>query len=193
LFLEGDHEASAAAARESLRLKSEVGDITGIAYCLEMLAFLAAVQDRCKRTAWLLGAADTLWGRTGKRLGGTAEMEGLHQQAASIARDRLGSSQYAKLFGDGAARELSVTIDLAGSDTDRLPVSRGSLTRREQEIAALVFEGLTNAQIARRLVVSSRTVDAHVASIYAKLGVSSRAQLAAHLGQRSGSADRTFS
>ena len=194
LFLEGDNEGSAAAARESLRLKNEVGDITGIAYCLEMLAFLAAAQARYKRTAWLLGAADTLWGRTGKRLGGTAEMEGFHQQAASAARDRLGTRQYEKLFGDGAARELSVAVDLAGSDTDRLPpVSRGSLTRREQEIAALVFEGLTNAQIARRLVVSSRTVDAHVASIYAKLGVSSRAQLAAWLGQRPGSADRTFS
>jgi predicted ATPase/DNA-binding CsgD family transcriptional regulator len=194
LFLQGDTEASSAAARESLGLKNEIGDITGIAYCLEMLAFVAAARQRFKRTAWLLGAADTLWGRTGKRLGGTAEMEGFHQHAESTARSGLGASQYEKLFGDGAARELSVIVDLAGSDTERLPpVSRSSLTKREQEIAALVWEGLTNAEIARRLVVSRRTVDTHVASIYAKLGVSSRVQLATWLGQRSDSGVRTFS
>ena len=69
-------------------------------------------------------------------------------------------------------------VDLATRDADRLPpASRGQLTRREQEVAALVGESLTNSQIARRLVISSRTVDAHIASIYAKLGISSRVQL----------------
>jgi non-specific serine/threonine protein kinase len=52
------------------------------------------------------------------------------------------------------------------------------LTRREREIAALVASGLTNRDIASRLVVSKRTVDAHVDHIYAKLGISSRIQLA---------------
>ena len=46
LFLRGEIAASAAPARESLLLKQEVGDLTGIAYCLEMLAMLAAVQQR---------------------------------------------------------------------------------------------------------------------------------------------------
>jgi DNA-binding NarL/FixJ family response regulator len=48
------------------------------------------------------------------------------------------------------------------------------LTPREIEVLRLVAEGLTNAAIAKRLVVSRRTVDWHLSSIYSKLGVSSR-------------------
>jgi DNA-binding CsgD family transcriptional regulator len=51
------------------------------------------------------------------------------------------------------------------------------LTRREREIASLVASGLPNREIADRLFISRRTVDAHVNHIYAKLGISSRVQL----------------
>ena len=47
------------------------------------------------------------------------------------------------------------------------------------QVAALVAEGLSNRAIAQRLVVSQRTVEGHVARILAKLGFSSRAQIAA--------------
>jgi predicted ATPase/DNA-binding CsgD family transcriptional regulator len=184
-YLQGDLKASAAAARESLLLKDEVGDITGIAYCLEMLAILAAAQRRHERAAWLLGAADALWERTGKRFGGTAALEGFHQQSERTARDGLGRKTYESLFREGAGRELSAIVDLATRDTGKLPPeSRGPLTKREREIAALVSQGLTNGQIAGRLVLSSRTVDSHVASIYTKLGISSRVQLVTWLGER---------
>ena len=53
----------------------------------------------------------------------------------------------------------------------------GELTSREREIAALVASGLSNRQIADRLFISRRTVDAHVNHIYAKLRISSRVQL----------------
>jgi DNA-binding NarL/FixJ family response regulator len=53
------------------------------------------------------------------------------------------------------------------------------LTVRERQVAALVVEGLTNREIAARLVVSKRTIDAHVEHILAKLGFSSRVQVAA--------------
>lgn len=52
------------------------------------------------------------------------------------------------------------------------------LTAREAEVLTALSEGLTNAEIARRLYLSSRTVDHHVSSILAKLGVSSRAEAA---------------
>ena len=48
------------------------------------------------------------------------------------------------------------------------------LTTREVEILRLVTSGLTNRQLAERLGVSTRTVDAHLRSIYAKLGIKSR-------------------
>jgi DNA-binding NarL/FixJ family response regulator len=55
------------------------------------------------------------------------------------------------------------------------------LTRREAEVAALIGEGRTNRQIAAQLVVSERTVDAHLRNMFAKLDVSSRAAVAAAL------------
>ena len=54
------------------------------------------------------------------------------------------------------------------------------LTRREDEVLLLLCEGLTNDEIAGRLVLSSRTVDHHVSAVLAKLGVGSRRAAAAH-------------
>ncbi|MEV6317106.1 helix-turn-helix transcriptional regulator [Streptomyces sp. NPDC051776] len=53
------------------------------------------------------------------------------------------------------------------------------LTRREHEVADLVADGLSNKQIATKLIISQRTVDAHVAHILSKLDFTSRAQIAA--------------
>jgi DNA-binding CsgD family transcriptional regulator len=50
----------------------------------------------------------------------------------------------------------------------------GALSPRELEVLKLVAEGLTNAQVAERLFVSPRMVNAHLNSIYHKLGVGSR-------------------
>ena len=68
-----------------------------------------------------------------------------------------------------------------GDDVVRSPVGRpdgAELTGRELEIAALVALGLPNRDIAARLFISRRTVDAHINHIFAKLGLSSRVQLA---------------
>jgi DNA-binding CsgD family transcriptional regulator len=59
-------------------------------------------------------------------------------------------------------------------ERDRTP-----LTAREQEVATLVADGLSNKAIARRLVISERTAQNHVQHIFVKLGLTNRAQLAA--------------
>jgi DNA-binding NarL/FixJ family response regulator len=64
-------------------------------------------------------------------------------------------------------------------DDDRL----STLTRREREVAELVAEGCTNAQIAARLHVGEGTVGKHVSSALGKLGVPSRAGIAALLAR----------
>jgi len=79
-----------------------------------------------------------------------------------------------------------VELGLAGSSgtaqTEPHPLE-GGLTERECEIAALVAEGLTNRQIADRLIIADRTAETHVQHILNKLGYSSRAQIAAWAAQ----------
>jgi DNA-binding CsgD family transcriptional regulator len=53
------------------------------------------------------------------------------------------------------------------------------LTPREREVAALVAEGCSNGEIARRLYISAKTASVHVSNILAKLGMTSRAEVAA--------------
>ena len=53
------------------------------------------------------------------------------------------------------------------------------LSPREREVAALLAEGLSNAELARRLYISPKTAAVHVSNILAKLGMSSRAEVAA--------------
>jgi non-specific serine/threonine protein kinase len=53
------------------------------------------------------------------------------------------------------------------------------LTSREREVAVLISRGLSNREIARALIVTPRTVDTHVVNIFTKLGLHSRAQVAA--------------
>ncbi|HEY0071820.1 MAG TPA: LuxR C-terminal-related transcriptional regulator [Chloroflexia bacterium] len=57
------------------------------------------------------------------------------------------------------------------ASSDRHP---DDLTRREIEVLRLIAEGLTDAQVAGRLVLSTRTVQAHLRSIYSKLNITSR-------------------
>ena len=54
----------------------------------------------------------------------------------------------------------------------------GALTRREREVAQLAARGHTARQIAEALFVGERTVEGHLASVYAKLGISSKVDLA---------------
>ncbi|WP_241962332.1 response regulator transcription factor [Rhodococcus opacus] len=74
--------------------------------------------------------------------------------------------------------------------------SASGLTRRERQVAGLVAEGLTNKAIAAQLVISQRTAQGHVEHILAKLGFTSRAQIAVWVvglaeAERRGSASRT--
>ncbi|MFI5556582.1 LuxR C-terminal-related transcriptional regulator [Streptomyces sp. NPDC051738] len=67
----------------------------------------------------------------------------------------------------------------AGPEAAAPPAAASPLTRREQQVAALVARGMTNRRIAAELVLSPRTVDGHVDHILTKLGFSGRAQIAA--------------
>jgi len=72
---------------------------------------------------------------------------------------------------------------LGGGPLDRVgggpPAGEGELTAREREVAILLADGLTNAELARRLYISPKTAAVHVSNILMKLGMSSRAEVAA--------------
>lgn len=80
------------------------------------------------------------------------------------------------------AGELRQDSDIRGARVDAMLERRrpapGDLTGRENEVARLVADGLTNREIALRLVVSRRTVDCHLDHIMRKLGCTSRVQVA---------------
>ena len=117
-----------------------------------------------------------------------------HAAALGAAREFLPEQQAQAATAKGAAASLADAIAYAlgesprpkpEPDTGRPAAGPGQLTRREQEVARLVAQGQTNSQIAATLIISARTVDAHVQHIMAKLGVDSRAQIAAWSATRS--------
>jgi non-specific serine/threonine protein kinase len=195
----GLEHASATALSRALAAKHELGDVVGTAYAVEALAWLAARRERYERTVWLLGVADQLWNRTGRRLSGVTLMEECRQHAVKAARNALGERRFTAAYAHGAALDLDTVArdaadeigDPAGRASDTGDLSGGAdpvaasvtraaaalLTRREQEIADLVASGLSNREIAARLFISKRTVDAHVEHIFGKLEISSRVQL----------------
>jgi len=77
----------------------------------------------------------------------------------------------ARVAGGGSALDTEVVARLLGRVQRDDPLAR--LTPREREVLAMMAEGRTNAGIARRLWLQQRTVEAHVGSIMAKLGLSS--------------------
>ena len=70
-----------------------------------------------------------------------------------------------RVAAGGSALDPKVVASLVGGETDDL----GALTEREREVLSLVAEGLTNSAIARRLVLTERTVEGHVRSVLMKL------------------------
>jgi DNA-binding NarL/FixJ family response regulator len=70
-----------------------------------------------------------------------------------------------RVAGGGSALDPKVVASLVAGETDDL----GALTEREREVLALMAEGLTNNAIARRLVLTERTVEGHVRSVLMKL------------------------
>jgi predicted ATPase/class 3 adenylate cyclase/DNA-binding CsgD family transcriptional regulator len=197
-LLEADYERAAARFAEGLTLAQEYGRRQEIARSLVGLAAVAGARGQPARAARLLGAGEALREAAGVALDATDRA--LHDRAASEARPALGAGAFAAAWAEGRAMPLeqatAAALATGGAALPAAPTAaaraarRGSrggghaspLTPREWEVAALIARGLTNREIAARLVIAERTADTHVEHILTKLGLRARTQVAAWMG-----------
>ena len=112
-----------------------------------------------------------------------------YEGAVATARTHVGEKLFAAAWTQGRAMTLEQVLAAQGAvtmpetapagpssvpQTRKASTSPDGLTAREVEVLRLVAQGLTNEQVAQRLIISPRTVDTHLTSIYSKIGVSSR-------------------
>ncbi|SNR96988.1 Predicted ATPase [Haloechinothrix alba] len=159
-----------------------------IALCIEGIAWTAASTGETERATKLVGAAKTIWKYSQMRL---PEAMTAHIGVAveEQLRRSLGQDAFAEQLATGKALSFDEAVSYALGDTmsahapHEQPPSATVLTRREHEIAALVAQGLTNKEIADKLVISRRTADSHVEHILRKLGFRTRTRIATWLSQ----------
>jgi DNA-binding CsgD family transcriptional regulator len=153
--------------------------------CLAVLAAVKADSGDHEGAARLAGsAAAHVRAAELTRLPAVAE---LIDSAGGACRAALGNDRFAHAYAEGEA----MALDDAAAYASRGRGKRGrpargwaSLTPTELTVTRAVAEGLSNPQIAERMFISRRTVATHLTSIFRKLGVSSRAELAANAVRR---------
>jgi len=151
---------------------------------LDLLTILDLDQADTAKAARTAGAADALRARmTTTSLGLAARGEQL--DALIAARDTDSSVAAAWQGGEGLTIEELMAWITRGHAKRRRPTHGwSSLTPTEMAVITLIAKGLTNADIAARLVMSRRTVTTHLTHVFTKLGVATRAELAAAAARR---------
>ena len=200
---EGDDERARRCMADALRISRETRDNWGIAMALAGMAALARHQGQPERATWLLGVTEHYLDAFGVPLWKVDQVE--HDRNAAELRSLLGEPAFRAAMDRGAkqaASDLDTALQVAlgepevGGAGPRAPTRERSiplaapgefapLTCHEREVAALVAQGNSNAEIATTLFIGLRTVEAHVTHILNKLGFNSRTQIAAWIAAES--------
>ena len=174
---------------EALRIANQIDDRVQQAYLIDALGCHAAGIGKARLAAQLLGAADTIRAGAGNRV--MPFLVPMLRKAEEAATAALGGPRFAAEFQVGRHLSRDAAVRLAIDEPARVAVAvaDGSaedalLSMREAEVARLLADGLSNKEIGARLFISVHTVDSHVRSILNKLGVNSRAQVAARMASK---------
>lgn len=190
-WLASDPATIEGAVTEALANLREIPDVRGCVTSLNHLA-LAGANGNDRLASYLFGVCDEFWRDAG---GSLLDMDPW-ATALSAARLRFQEALGAQAYDTEYRRGREGTVDEAlavvlgelpqASPPQPLDAETyAKLTRREADIVQLLTEGLSNREIAGRLVLSTRTVETHVQNILNKTGFASRAQVAAwHTSRR---------
>jgi predicted ATPase/DNA-binding SARP family transcriptional activator/DNA-binding CsgD family transcriptional regulator len=187
-LLREDFGRAGALCKESLELSRRSGMVHHIAFALHTAAALASSQDQPVRSARLWGAAEVLREAIGTAFSPMEQR--VYEPYMAAACDQVEDARWETAWSEGRAMGMDEAIEYALSEEEGIPSTAPAprqrvaeeaalLTRREEEVAALVARGLTNRHIATELSISEHTVANHVARILRKLGLDSRSQLTA--------------
>lgn len=185
MWRRGDHSGAVRPLEQALQLTRRVGDPRTTASCLEVLAWIVAEGQDAHRAVVLMGAAEQLVRSVGSFTVWFPDLLDNHENCVRSTRRTLGDRRFEKAWAEGQALDLDAAVAYVLNEPSNTssaapsPNSPPPLTKRELQVARLVAEGLTNKAIATRLVISPRTAQGHVEHVLAKLGFTSRAQIAA--------------
>ena len=159
-------------ARNAKYLSSEVG------LCLLGLSGIALFEGQFRLAAMVIGML-TVFEPYQNALKFWLADKKEYDRIISTAHALIPENQFNQFFEEGKLLCLEDTIQLVKNWPEEektvVPGPLNDLTSREFEVLQLVAHGLSDSQVADRLVISPRTVNAHLTSIYSKLGVNSRA------------------
>ena len=190
------YEKASALFRENLHIARESDHKVTIQSSLVGLAGVATSQGQPARAVRLWGAAEVLEEHFGIRMTPAGLSLAGYEGYLALARSRLDEKQFAESWTEGKAMAHEEAIEYALGAIELFPAAPGpervsvgeppnKLTRREQEIVDLISRGYTtDRQISDELFISERTVETHVRNILKKLGLGSRAQVAAWVAER---------
>jgi DNA-binding CsgD family transcriptional regulator len=180
LATEGDYAAAQTLFEQSLAIACELNEQWVATVHLVNLGEVVAAQHKLAWAAQLWGAAEAL--RDTFSVPIPLAQRADYERSLSAARVHLGERAFAAAWNQGRAMTPQQALVAQGhkptssptSIPTRPPTYPAGLTAREVEVLRLLAGGLTDLQIAEKLVLSPRTVHAHLSSIYSKLGVTSR-------------------
>ncbi|MFL5658243.1 MAG: tetratricopeptide repeat protein [Ktedonobacteraceae bacterium] len=187
IFSQGDYTRARALIEECLALSKELGYKEGMAEALGFLGQFAFRQGDGSAAQALVEESVTLYREVGDRRnaarslcllakvlafrGDRVAARAIYEESLAIARE-VDYTELVTSCLEGLA-EL-VVVQVQSASLAKCSLYPGGLTAREVEVLRLVAKGLTNIQVAEKLIISPRTVHAHLSSIYSKLGISSR-------------------